>query len=113
MLSRLKYFAKIDKDKAALEKARNELESFVFDAQDKLTSQKMYVDCSTDTERAAILRQLSEASDWLYEQTDVVDSKVSAERHVKHLHQSFPADLTAACIVVSIALRFLSDVDYW
>ena len=60
----------------ALEKAKNELESYIFDTQDKLT-QEVYEACSTEEERSSIMQQLSEASDWLYEQPDDAKKDVS------------------------------------
>ncbi|XP_076438403.1 hypoxia up-regulated protein 1-like isoform X9 [Babylonia areolata] len=69
---RLEELQKKDQEKVALEKAKNELEGFIFDMQDKL-SQDLYQACSKEEERESILQKLSEASDWLYEQPD--DSK--------------------------------------
>ncbi|XP_025101931.1 LOW QUALITY PROTEIN: hypoxia up-regulated protein 1-like [Pomacea canaliculata] len=66
---RLAVLRKKDKEKADLEKAKNELEGFIFDTQDKL-SQEQYEICSTEEERQNILQQLSEASDWLYDQPE-------------------------------------------
>ena len=60
-----------------LEKAQNELESFIFDTQDKLT-QEDYEKCSTSEERENMQQKLSEASDWLYEQ---MDAKKSVSHH--------------------------------
>ncbi|XP_048257945.1 hypoxia up-regulated protein 1-like isoform X2 [Haliotis rufescens] len=58
-----------DKEKMELEKAKNELEAYIFDSQDKL-SQDTYVKCSTESEREELNKLMSEASDWLYEQPD-------------------------------------------
>lgn len=66
---------KKDKEKADLEKAKNELEGFIFDTQDKL-SQEQYEICSTEEERQNILQQLSEASDWLYDQPEGTKKEV-------------------------------------
>ncbi|KAH9500372.1 Hypoxia up-regulated protein 1 [Bulinus truncatus] len=66
---RLTQLRKIDKEKHDLEKSKNELEAFIFDHQDKL-SQDLYKKCSTETDRENINKQLSEASDWLYDQTE-------------------------------------------
>lgn len=54
---------------------KNEIESFVFDAQDRL-EQREYRLCSTEDERIAISAKLSEASDWLIEQEDSTPRKV-------------------------------------
>ncbi|KAL8594265.1 hypothetical protein ACOMHN_044209 [Nucella lapillus] len=61
-----------DQEKMALGQAKNELEGFIFDTQDKLT-QDHYEACSTPEERTHIQHQMSQASDWLYEQPE--DSK--------------------------------------
>lgn len=52
-----------------LAQVKNEIEAFVFDAQDRL-EQKDYKLCSTEDERIAIVAKLAEASDWLIEQED-------------------------------------------
>ena len=59
-----------------LAKATNDLESFIIDAQDKLY-QEDYEKCSTEEERTEIQTNLSAASDWLYEQDETVERKVS------------------------------------
>ncbi|XP_041373563.1 hypoxia up-regulated protein 1-like isoform X3 [Gigantopelta aegis] len=64
-----------DQEKKELEAAKNELEAYIFDAQDKFT-QKDYVQCSTEEERDVIVKALAAASDWLYEQPD--DAKKTA-----------------------------------
>jgi len=58
-----------------LAQVKNEIEAFVFDAQDRL-EQKDYRLCSTEDERIAITAKLSEASDWLIEQEDSTPRKV-------------------------------------
>lgn len=60
-----------------LEKTKNEIEAFVFEAQDKL-EQKNYKLCSTEEERTAISEKLATASDWLHEQDDSTPRKVCA-----------------------------------
>jgi len=60
---------KLEEEKHLLAKVKNEIESFVFDAQDRL-EQREYRLCSTEDERIAISAKLSEASDWLIEQED-------------------------------------------
>ncbi|GFO47003.1 hypoxia up-regulated protein 1 [Plakobranchus ocellatus] len=70
---RLTDLRKADKAKVELEKAQNELEAFIFDAQDKL-SQEIYEKCSTPEEKENMLQKLSEASDWLYDQVDAKKS---------------------------------------
>ncbi|RUS70581.1 hypothetical protein EGW08_021660 [Elysia chlorotica] len=70
---RLTDLRKVDKAKVELQKAQNELESFIFDTQDKLT-QEDFEKCSTSEERENIQQKLSEASDWLDEQMDAKKS---------------------------------------
>ncbi|XP_076457852.1 hypoxia up-regulated protein 1-like isoform X2 [Babylonia areolata] len=64
---RLSDLRRKDEEKIAVEKAKNELEGFIIDAQDRL-SQETYEACSTEEERTSLMQKLSEASDWLYEQ---------------------------------------------
>ena len=75
-VTRLAELQKRDQEKVALQKAKNELEGFIFDTQDKL-SQETYEACSTEEERASILQQMSEASDWLYEQPEEAKKEVA------------------------------------
>ena len=75
MLHRLDDLRKRDEEKDLLEKTKNEIESFVFDAQDKL-EQKNYKLCSTEDERIAIKEKLVSVSDWLMEQEDSTPRKV-------------------------------------
>lgn len=74
-LCRLDDLKKRDEEKDLLEKAKNEIEAFVFDAQDKL-DQKNYRLCSTEDERIAIKEKLASVSDWLIEQEDSTPRKV-------------------------------------
>jgi len=60
---------KLEEEKHLLAQVKNEIEAFVFDAQDRL-EQKDYKLCSTEDERIAIVAKLAEASDWLIEQED-------------------------------------------
>jgi len=66
---------KLEEEKHLLSKLKNEIEAFVFDAQDRL-EQRDYKLCSTEDERVAITAKLSEASDWLIEQEDSTPRKV-------------------------------------
>ena len=72
---RLAGLQKKDQEKVALQKAKNELEAFIFDTQDKL-SQEVHEACSTQEERTSILQKMSEASDWLYEQPEDAKKEV-------------------------------------
>jgi len=58
-----------DVEKKQLEKAKNELEAFVYEWTDRL-SRPEYEACSTMEEREEWLAALSSASDWLYEQEE-------------------------------------------
>lgn len=58
-----------------LEKTKNEIEAFVFEAQDRL-GQKNYKLCSKEEERIAITEKLMTASDWLNEQDESTSRKV-------------------------------------
>lgn len=73
-----------DKEKKLLEKAKNELESYIYDAQDKL-SQDVYEKCSTEEEREKYSGLLSEASDWLYEVEEDTPKQVNSDT-VKYKH---------------------------
>lgn len=77
---------KLDEEKDLLEKAKNEIEAFVFDAQDKL-DQKNYKLCSTEDERIAIKEKLASVSDWLVEQEDSTPRK-DYETKLKDLKSS-------------------------
>jgi hypothetical protein len=82
---------KQEEERHLLAKAKNEIESFVFDAQDKL-EQRDYKRCSTEDERVAIIAQLTEASDWLFEQDDDTPRKV----------RLFVFAMTTACQLASL-----------
>jgi len=59
-----------------LAQVKNEIEAFIFEAQDRL-EQRHYKLCSTEDERVEIGAKLSEASDWLIEQEDSTPRKVT------------------------------------
>lgn len=81
-----------DKEKKLLEKAKNELESFVYETMDKL-SQEIYEKCSTEEEREKYSTLLSEASDWLYEQEEdapketFIDKLKSLKKETKQMEK--------------------------
>ena len=58
-----------------LEKAQNELESFIISSQEKLYDD-LWQKCSTEEERENIAAKLSAASDWLYEVDETTPRKV-------------------------------------
>ena len=74
-LYRISDLQKKDLEKIKLAKVKNELESFIFDTQDKLY-QEVFEKCSTENEREQIRKQFSEASDWLYEQEEDAERQV-------------------------------------
>ena len=72
LTNRLKALTEADRAKVELEKAQNELESFIFDMTDKLGLESgPHVECSSPQEKEKWIKELSAASDWLYEQSDV------------------------------------------
>ena len=64
---RIRLLTKRDTEKKEQEAMKNDLETFIFDLQDKLY-QDLFEKCSTEDEREKYRTELSEASDWLYEQ---------------------------------------------
>lgn len=72
---RIEELTRKDREKQAVAKARNDLETFIVDMQDKLY-QDMFEKSSTEGERQEIREQLSAATDWLYE-NDNADKSVS------------------------------------
>ena len=75
-LSRLNELQARDMAKLATEKARNELETHVFEFKDKLTNEEVEK-LSTEQERAKITEALNQASEWLDEEGFDADEKVS------------------------------------
>ena len=72
----MKELKKKDEAKKALERAMNDLETFVIDAQDKLW-QEDYEACSSEEERETLRQALSEAGDWIYDYDGEQTAKVS------------------------------------
>ena len=66
-----------DREKQEREKARNILETYVFDIQDKLY-QSSYEKVSTEPERDTILKSFREASEWLEEESAIQTASVCA-----------------------------------
>ena len=75
---RMKELKSKDEEKKALEKAKNDLETFIVDTQDKLW-QEIYEKSSTEEDRETLRTTLSEAYDWLYEVEDDSPRKVRGE----------------------------------
>ena len=67
LFHRISDLRKKDQEKRELEAARNDLETYIFDVQDKLY-QEMYEACSKEEERESLRSELADASDWLYDQ---------------------------------------------
>lgn len=65
-LYRLKDLRRIQEAKRAKEQAVNNLESFIYETQEKLYEEE-YLVCSLEEERDLIRANLSEASDWVYD----------------------------------------------
>ena len=81
---------KLEREKQLLAQAKNEIESFVFDIQDKM-DQPDYKKCSTEEERTEILSKMSEASDWLFDQEDDAPRKVGQGVCTTNTHFDLPA----------------------
>lgn len=66
LLPRLKTLDDVDKKRVLRDKARNNLETFVIDMQNKMYAEE-YEKASTEEERTKVTQVCSEISDWLYE----------------------------------------------
>ncbi|XP_055338308.1 hypoxia up-regulated protein 1-like [Paramacrobiotus metropolitanus] len=64
-----------DREKMEREKARNVLETYIFDIQDKIY-QPAYEKVSTENERESVLKVFREASDWLEEESSIQAASV-------------------------------------
>ena len=71
---RLTEMTEKDLEKALLEAAKNSLEAYIFDMQDKMYSDE-FVAASEEEERTNVTTTLSAASDWLYEEGEDADRK--------------------------------------
>ena len=69
-----------DEMKKKLESITNEIESFIFTAQDNMY-QEPYEKCSSEEQREAITTAMREASDWLFEQDENTELKVCLDCH--------------------------------
>lgn len=65
-----------DREKAEREKARNALETYIFDIQDKLY-QPSHEKVSTQEERESLLKSFKETSEWLDEDSGAEGASVS------------------------------------
>lgn len=64
-----------DKEKKLLEKAKNDLEAYIYDMSDKLTDDD-HEKCSTSTEREEYSKLFAEAGEWMYEQEEDAKKEV-------------------------------------
>jgi heat shock protein 4 len=67
--NKLAHFDNLDKKRRELQRERNALEAYVYDARDKLESTDV-ISASTEEERESISSELSSVSDWLTEQEE-------------------------------------------
>jgi len=84
--TKLEQLDQIDKDRAEHETALNELQSFVFDVQDKLY-QEEYEKASTDEEREKIRDMCSTTSDWLDEEAGPITPTTDFKEKLKVLKE--------------------------
>lgn len=64
-----------DKEKKLLEKAKNDLEAYIYDMSDKLSDED-HEKCSTSTEREEYSKLFAEAGEWMYEQEEDAKKEV-------------------------------------
>ena len=67
----------------ALSKAKNNLESFIYDIRDKLEHDAKYKKASTADEQTAITEKLTEIDGWLWDEGIDADVKVMSRRRRK------------------------------
>lgn len=75
LLARLRALQERDDEKKANEKAKNSLESHIFETRDKLESEEV-VAVSTEEQRETIRVALSEGYDWLEDEGYIAETKV-------------------------------------
>lgn len=66
-----------DEDKVANEKAKNSLESHIFETKDAMYSEAV-MGVSTEDQREVIITALSEAADWLEDEGYIAETKVTS-----------------------------------
>jgi hypoxia up-regulated 1 len=76
---RLEDLDRRDKEKRDREQAKNNLESHIFETQDALYLDAV-ITVSTEAEREAVSKALSEASDWLYDEGDQTTTDVYKDK---------------------------------
>lgn len=64
-----------DKEKKLLEMAKNDLEAYIYDMNDKLTDED-HEKCSTSAEREEYSKLFAEAGEWMYEQEEDAKKEV-------------------------------------
>lgn len=64
-----------DKEKKLLEMAKNDLEAYIYDMNDKLTDED-HEKCSTSAQREEYSKLFAEAGEWMYEQEEDAKKEV-------------------------------------
>lgn len=117
---RLKALNDIDRKRALTDKARNNLETFVIDMQNKVYADE-YEKATTEEERTKITAVCSEISDWLYEDGSHADKEAYDEKFkslkllTKDLedrvreHKDRPDALDALEKMLNISMGFLES----
>lgn len=84
-----------DRQLLELATAKNSLETYIYDARDKLEHDSKYIKASTAEERAKINEKLSETDAWLWDDGVTADTKVIRIISVFFLmvHFSFSIDI--------------------
>lgn len=88
-----------DQALVALSKAKNNLETFIYDLRDKLEHDSKYKLASTASERSAITEKLTEIDAWLWDDGATADVKVDDNRI---LHSCW---LTVSRLALGIAIE--------
>lgn len=117
---RLKILDEADRKRALTDKARNNLETFVIDMQNKLYAEE-YEKATVEDERTKITQVCSEISDWLYEdgagaEKEAFDEKFKSlklltkdlEDRVRE-HKDRPDALDALEKMLNISMGFLDS----
>lgn len=78
-LVRIKELDQLDEKRRLREEARNNLESFVYRIQDFLYDDTVAI-VSTEKQREELSRQLSETSDWLYDEGEQAETSAYIDR---------------------------------
>lgn len=79
---KIETFTELERKKYHLESVRNELESFIIDAQQNMDDEE-YTGCAREEEIENIRKLCTETSDWIYEDGENVDAEVYEEKLTK------------------------------